>query len=821
MNDQFSLYPVEMVVCIGKARVYRNNLIEKLNQNRFDETFKTIHMKKTQITLLLVFLLATIANAQQLSQTVRGTVLDKDTQMPLLGATVIRISSSEQKGTITDINGNFVLSNVPVGRHSFKISYIGYMPYVINEVYVSSGKEVFLLVELVESVTKLDEITVKPTVQKDESLNYMASVSARVFSIEEAKRYAGGFDDPTRLVSAFAGVSAPQVESNGISVRGNAPSMVQYRMEGLEIENANHFEGGDLLGGGFVSLFSSHMLGNSDFLTGAFPAEYGNALSAVFDMNMRVGNNSKNEHAVQVGIMGVDVASEGPFRKGGNASYLFNYRYSTFGLLQGLLPEGEGLPVYQDFNFKTNFPTKYGVFTLWGSAAIDDFNLKAKTDSAEWNMEIKREEINADFLPVTTGLTHKYLLKNNAYINTSLLYEYYKRTDKVQWLNNDLLLYDESKIDYRTNNFTVSSIINKKFSAKHTNRTGFVYKLYNFDINNYSSTERLQPMKLVNSSNGNSALLRAFSQSKTSLSNRFTINTGVHFQMFTLNNKYTVEPRLGLQYKVSDRATLSAAYGHHSKLQKLEHYFVLTADGDKPNEDLDFTKAQHFVLGFDYKLTSNTRIKIEPYYQILSDIPVIENSSFAVINLQDSHSFYESMINDGTGTNIGVDFTLERFLDKGFYYLATASIFDSKYTGGDGIERNTIFNGNYVANVLGGKEWTVGKMKNNQLGLNGRFYLIGGSRTSPVNEVESIIKQRVIYDDSKLYEEKFPATSRLDITVSYTINKPKHSSTFSLQLLNALGSVITTSQEFNYVDNKVEEFKGTSMLPNLSWKIEF
>jgi hypothetical protein len=437
MNDQFSLYPVEMVVCIGKARVYRNNLIEKLNQNRFDETFKTIHMKKTQITLLLVFLLATIANAQQLSQTVRGTVLDKDTQMPLLGATVIRISSSEQKGTITDINGNFVLSNVPVGRHSFKISYIGYMPYVINEVYVSSGKEVFLLVELVESVTKLDEITVKPTVQKDESLNYMASVSARVFSIEEAKRYAGGFDDPTRLVSAFAGVSAPQVESNGISVRGNAPSMVQYRMEGLEIENANHFEGGDLLGGGFVSLFSSHMLGNSDFLTGAFPAEYGNALSAVFDMNMRVGNNSKNEHAVQVGIMGVDVASEGPFRKGGNASYLFNYRYSTFGLLQGLLPEGEGLPVYQDFNFKTNFPTKYGVFTLWGSAAIDDFNLKAKTDSAEWNMEIKREEINADFLPVTTGLTHKYLLKNNAYINTSLLYEYYKRTDKVQWLNND------------------------------------------------------------------------------------------------------------------------------------------------------------------------------------------------------------------------------------------------------------------------------------------------------------------------------------------------------------------------------------------------
>jgi hypothetical protein len=152
---------------------------------------------------------------------------------------------------------------------------------------------------------------------------------------------------------------------------------------------------------------------------------------------------------------------------------------------------------------------------------------------------------------------------------------------------------------------------------------------------------------------------------------------------------------------------------YHSRLQMLDHYFVLTPEGDRPNEDLDFTKAQHFVLGFDYKLTSNTRIKIEPYYQILSDIPVIEDSSFAVINLQDSHSFYEVMINGGSGTNIGVDFTLERFLDKGFYYLVTGSVYDSRYKGGDDIERNTIFNGNYVANVLGGKEWVLGKKKNN------------------------------------------------------------------------------------------------------------
>lgn len=795
--------------------------MKKIKRNSFPENSKTIKMKKTQIIILFFIALTSYLNAQQLSQTVRGTVLDKDSQVPLIGATVIRIDASIENGTTTDINGHFVLENIPVGRHSFQISYIGYMPYIVSEVYVGSGKEISLTIELVESVTNLDEFTVRPTLEKDEALNDMTSVSARVFSVEEAKRYAGGFDDPTRLVSAFAGVSAPEVESNGISVRGNAPSMVQYRMEGLEIQNANHFEGGDLLGGGFVSIFNSHVLGNSDFLTGAFPSEYGNALSAVFDMNMRTGNSSEYEHAVQVGIMGIDVASEGPFRKGGNSSYLFNYRYSTFGLLEGLLPEGEGLPVYQDLSFKTNFPTKLGVFTFWGSGAIDNFNLKAKTDSSEWDMEIKREEINADFLPLMTGLTHKYLLKNNAYISTSLLYEYYHRTDKVQWLHNDLKLYDQSKIDYLTNNLTVASTFNKKFNAKHTNRTGFVYRLYNFDINNYSAKERLEPMELVNSSKGSSSLIRAFSQSKISLSNRLAINAGIHFQMFTLNNKYTVEPRLGLQYNVGERVTLSAAYGYHSRLQILDHYFVVTPEGERPNEDLDFTKAQHFVLGFDFKLTPNTRIKIEPYYQILSDIPVIEDSSFAVINLQDSHSFYEVMTGGGSGTNIGVDFTLERFLDKGFYFLVTASIFDSRYIGGDDIERNTVFNGNYVANVLGGKEWVLGKTRNNRLGLNGRFYFIGGGRTSPVDEEQSLNNQTVIYDDSRLYEEKFPLTSRLDLTISFTNNKPKYSSTFSLQLLNALGSVISYSQQYNYIDNQVQEVEGTSTLPNVSWKIEF
>jgi hypothetical protein len=778
-------------------------------------------MKKKVVLLMVLIFCGYAIHAQELTQTIRGVVLDNDSRETLIGATVIRLGAEYATGTITNNDGEFILENVPLGRHSFQINYLGYQPYVTGEILVSSGKEVFLEIAMNQSVSNLEEVVVKAEIDKSKTMNIMTLLSARTFSVEEASRYAGGFDDPTRLVSAFAGVSASQIESNGISVRGNAPSMVQYRMEGVEIENANHFEGGDLLGGGFVSLFNSHVLGNSDFLTGAFPAEYGNALSAVFDMNLRVGNNMNYEHSFEAGIMGINATSEGPFKKGGRSSYLINYRYSTFGLISGLLPEGEGLPIYQDLTFKTNFPTKYGVFSVWGAAAIDDFYLKAVEESKDWTMEQNREEIKADFMPAMGGVNHKYVLKNQAYIHSSILYSYYNRKERMKWLGDDLKLYDMSSMDYTTNNFTVQSFINKKFGARHTNRTGIFYKIYNYSIDNYASNERQGPMYSINRSEGTSSLVRAYSQSKVKVSDQLTFNLGLHYQMFTLNNKYSIEPRLSLRYNLSNKLAMSAAYGLHSRMQTLDHYFVTLENGEKPNTELDFTKAQHFVLGFDYRINPHTRIIVNPYYQILSSVPVVRDSSFSVINLQNSHSFNEALINDGSATNIGIEFTLERFLNKGFYYLVTASVYNSKYKGGDDIERNTIYNGNYVANILAGKEWQIGKKKVNSFGVNGRLYAIGGNRTSPVNLEQSLINEEVVYDNTRLYEDQFPATTRLDLSISYIKNKPNYTSTFSLQLLNALGSVITYSKEYSFVEQNIVELKTTSMLPNISWKIEF
>ncbi|MBW3544869.1 MAG: carboxypeptidase-like regulatory domain-containing protein, partial [Bacteroidetes bacterium] len=299
-----------------------------------------------------IFMLGWLAvQAQTPAQTVRGKVVDEVSKAPIAFATVVLLNTDPLLGTTTDAEGNFRLAQVPVGRFDLRVSFTGYEAAILRELVVSSAKELNLSIRLKESVTTLNEVVVSGQVNKEEPLNTQATVSARMLSVEEASRYAGGFDDPARLASSFAGVSS-NVVNNGIVVRGNAPKSLQWKLEGIEIPNPNHFADLSAFGGGGLTALSSQMLANSDFFTGAFPAEYSNALSGVFDIFMRSGNNERAEHTLQLGLIGIDASSEGPFKKGGQASYLFNYRYSTLALVAPLLPEEAQGTRYQDLSYK-------------------------------------------------------------------------------------------------------------------------------------------------------------------------------------------------------------------------------------------------------------------------------------------------------------------------------------------------------------------------------------------------------------------------------------------------------------------------------------
>ena len=755
-------------------------------------------------------------------QTVRGIVTDAASGQPLSYATVVLLNTNPLKGSSTDSLGRFHIGKVPIGRYDIAVSAVGYEPVVLREVLLFSAKESYNEVSLKERTLNLSEVVVRPNVNKEQPLNPMALAGARMFSVEETNRFAGGFDDPARLATSFAGI-AGNMSSNSISVHGNSPQFLQWRLEGVEIPNPSHFADMTVLGGGIFTALSSQVMGNSDFFNGAFPAEYSNALSGVFDMSMRNGNNQKYEHTVQIGLLGVDIASEGPLSKKNNSSYIINYRYSTTGLLGGLVG---GLNLkYQDLSFKLNFPTrKAGTFSIWGIGLADANNVKVEEDQSKWISYADREDVKTDLMKAVAGINHKIYVAKDTYLRTSLSATFSENKQFVK-MTEDNKIY-EPVVDFKDRdwNLVFSTFLNKKFSSRHTNRTGVTITglLYDLDFNLSPTYVPITPMNKIVSGNASSVLISAYSNSVMNITDRLISNVGVTAQLFTLNNNSSVEPRVSLKYKIASEHTVAVAYGLHSRMEKLDYYYVKTpATGDKlVNKDLSFAKANHFVLSYDWSITNNIHLRIEPYYQSLYNIPVEKGTSFSIINY-DLYYLDRALVNKGKGENYGIDFTLERYLSKGYYWLFTGSVFDSKYKGGDGIWRDTKYNRGYMVNALIGKEWMCGKQKQNVFSANIKLSYQGGDHFAPIDETASKVKHDVVFDETRAFTYQFPSVLTSDISVGYKINKKKYSHEFSLKILNAGLLTGQYGYIYNEIKNTIDKIEVVAIFPNISYRIQF
>jgi hypothetical protein len=781
-----------------------------------------MNYKKVVIFLILFNLLIDIVNGQSITQIIKGKIIDKETQSPLPGASIVILDTNPFLGAASDVNGNFVIKNVPIGRYNVKVSFISYEELIINEVLIGSGKEVVLNVELKENVIDFKEVVIKA--RKGEPLNSMATVSARQFSVEEANRYAGGFDDPAHLASSFAGVSS-NLGNNGIVIRGNAPKGLLWRMEGVDISNPSHFANISSLGAGAITALSSQVMANSDFYTGAFPSEYGNALSGVFDIKLRTGNNEKREYTFQGGIVGIDVSSEGPFSKGKKASYLFNYRYSTFALLSPILPPEMGKLKYQDLSFKLNFPTpKAGTFSVWGIGALDYQGRDAKIDSLLWETDVDKQQYGTSLFMGAFGVNDKLIIGRKTYTSTTLAITGNGLSLNQKEYSNYMNLMPTNKIDNYTWKYTLTSFINHKFSAKHTNKTGITIDRLQYNLNIQKAESNHNFLTTYANEKGSSYLIQAYSQSRYDITEDVVLNVSVHSQFFALNNYYTIEPRTGLSWNFTPHQTLCISYGLHSQLEMLNFYLVQqqTSSGIvEPNKKLDFSKAHHIVISYEIKLTEYNRLKIEPYFQKLFNIPVIPDSYYSLLNLENGIYFNDSLVNKGTGRNIGVDITFERFLNKGYYYLVTASLFDSKYRGGDGIERNTRFNKNYVVNLLGGKEWNIGKSKNNIININAKLCLMGGDYMNPIDINATYAARDIVEDVSKAFTQRKSEARILSFSITYRKNKPKHASIWAFNFINVLGYKEFNAYYFDKTTNAIKKDINQLVIPNLSYKIEF
>ena len=704
-----------------------------------------------------------------------------------------------------------------------RISFVGYEPVTIPNILVHSGKSTEINVPLVESATQLEEIVVVGTTPKDLPLNEMAAVSARSFTVEETRRYAGGLDDPARMAVSFAGVTSPSSGENGIIIRGNAPKSLQWRMEGIEIPSPAHFAGSSIAGSGLVTMLSNQVLDNSDFLTGAFPSEYGNALSGVFDLKMRNGNREQAEHAFQVGTLGVDIASEGPFSKNGKSSYLFNYRYSTLGLIEPFLPEDVNTIRYQDLSFKLNFPTKAGEFSFWGIGGID-FSKKNEdpvTDPAEVEFEDDILDFEFGFNQAATGVNHKLNLSENTLLQTSFATTVNDAYWDVDRLNAANELQPDSRVENLTGTVSFSTVLNHKFSRKHSMRSGVMHHQHFFDLDINEAVDHQLPLENKVDADGWNGRWQFFHQSKYRLAEDLTLNAGVHSQYFALNEQITLEPRASLSWNLDYDRTLSFGYGNHSQLEDMKIYQLTDLTGEQPNRDLKLSRAHHFVLSYDWVINENLRLKVEPYFQYLYDIPVIADSTFSMLNFEQDWFFNTALENTGKGRNYGIDVTLEKFFSDHFYYLLTGSLFESEYTGGDGIWRDSRFNRNYTFNALVGKEWEISGRKNKLIGFNARLNMMGGKHISPLDNEASIQLQEEVLNEADAFTNHEPATYQLDLTFTHRKNKPNHSSVWAIQLKNALGSKEFFGYRYNYQTLAMEKDESKIMVPSISYKIEF
>ncbi len=801
-------------VTINSNRVYKTD--DKMNR-----------ISKINVLGLLLIMFVEISSfgaqlmATDDTQTIHGNVTDKVSGKPV-GFCSVMLMDAKQYNAIADSLGHFSIPNVPIGRHTIKITYVGYKPYIYKDLQMNLSDETELNVRISEDVQSVGEVVIGRNVNKQIPLNEMAAVGARLFSIDETNRYAGGMGDPARMASSFSGVSTNGT-SNGISIHGNSPDLMTWRMDGIEIPSPNHFADITTLGGGGLSSLSMYCLDNSDFMTSAFPAEYGNAVSGVFDLKLKSGNNDKYEHSFKTGILGLEASSEGPISRTAGSSYIVNYRYSFFGLVEklGLVDMQGNKMEYQDINFKINLPTKHcGRFSVFGTGLIDDF-AGENNDRSDWEYAGDEFAATSKQYMFVGGIGNVLDICKGGSLHTTVAYTVNKDDVKEKYYDDSMVKQPYAGMSHTFTNIISSISYQQNFGSGFLMKVGYTNTHLIYDMDMSKSENKGQPLECIYTGNGNTNHIESYISNKWFINKKLSMDFGINYNYLTLNKKYTLEPRVGWNLDVNNKLSLALGYGMHSKMEKTDVYFV-KINNQYVNRQLGFTKAHHAMFSMSYKLSDNSLLKIEPFYQWLYNVPVEENGSYSVINRE---LFYvdKALVNEGESRNYGVDLTLERYMKDGYYYMVTGSFFNSRYCGGDKVWRNTRYNRHFVVNMLGGKDWKMGSRKQNVLSANAKITFQGGEHISPV-DVDATLADpdfETQYDESKAFSNQFDPQIFFDFSVSYKIKKTHTYREFGVEWLNATATNGYNDYSYDIKDKKVEKTSFALSIPNIYYKVTF
>lgn len=811
-------------------------------------------MKQSILTAIITVLAATFCFGQELSQTIRGTVIDNDSKMPLPGASVIIPNSAPFRGTCTDANGSFRLPGITIGRTSVQVSYIGYETVTIPNIEINTGREVVLTVTLQESAVRLNEVVIKTDRKKGDAINEMAQLSIHSITPDETKRFTGGMDDPARVVSCYAGVASTPDGSSDIIVRGNSPKYMQWRLEGNEISSPYHMDDQNSSFGALTAL-NNNLMTVSDFYTGAFPAEYGNVIASIYDVKLRTGNNERFEASAGIGIMGTELTLEGPFKMEYTGSYLFNFRFSTISLVKKMgLVDVEGGVNYQDATLKIVLPTrKSGTFTLYalgGKSGVSMENMGpdglSVPGSPLSNALISKDLYKSNYL-INAGINHVLTINSKSSLRSSVSMSGTGADDDVYQSDTIRLITPGGEpagdsVSGRTHTIR-SRIVNStlrasvrylsKLSKADKLQTGVKYTRYGFNNRLSMFNDELSAMTAINDFNISISAMDAFVSWKHSFNDKVVTVAGLHSMILPALGAYTLEPRVSMTWNISKKSSMHAGYGLHSTLERIHNYYTRIPQPDggytEPNKNLGLLKAHHFVLGFEKRFSKHLLAKIEVYYQYLWDLPVENDSTSSYCTINEGIDYnYVPLVNKGIGKNYGAEISVERFFDNNFYFLVNASVFDSKCKTLENVWRNTRYNNNFIVNVLGGKEFrNIGKKHNQTLALNVKLFFEGGERYIPLlrdaqgNVSPDPVHNRY-FDNGKAYEKQLDNIFTVNLSASYKFNRPKVTHEIFLDLMNVTNNKARMGEYYdaNKPDN-VGYATQFGFFPNLVYRFYF
>lgn len=777
------------------------------------------------IFLISLVLFTSSYSRAQSYQTVRGIITDQFTEAPIPGVEVKILKGGKVlMHAISNHNGLFKIEKVELGTYDVLFKHLQYYSFISPGVEISVSKEIVMDVKMELSINALTEVEVSPPKLRGQPVNEMATTSSYAIQADDAKRIAGGLDDPIRVAGTLPGVtSATGFSENFISIRGNSPRSLKYIMEGIELPNPTHFSRIGSAGGTFT-IFSLQLLDKSDFYTGAYSAQYGNALGGVFDAKFRKGNQQKHEHIIQAGVLGLDIASEGPLSKSKKASYAINYRFGLVGLAR--LIGYPTQPTYQDLSFTLNFPltkrSNLQFFAIGGTSLRDRL---AEKDSSLWEESIDRTNLILKSEMGSIGAVYKLFLTDQTVFKATGAISYTNQIDNKQYVKDDYSLVDQRTNTYKSMPISFAASLKHKFSKRHFHITGLSYSNTYHDWRSSRYIFNSQTEIVPFNGSGVSNELQAYTLSKFLLTNKWHLNTGIHYTYYDVNKGQALEPRVSIDYKINTKHSLSASFGVHSQIEHFATYWYTdkaSTSNLHPNKQLKFAKSNHYIVGYKGKVWTNHSLRIEAYYQQLSNIPIDPTGTFSTINMSELQDI-RLLNNNGTGENYGLDIGFERYTENGLYYIFNGSIYKSLYTGGDNVKRSTAYDNKYNLKLLLGKEYKLkekgGKYK--AFAWNTNLAILGGAPYTPVDLIASEVEQETIYNESIAFTKRDNQLIFLDFTFSYKINSSRRRSVWALQIKNLFSNGNAIYREYDTVTKEEVIVPSSSVFPVLSYRLEF